>query len=66
MGTTSTAELKELIADLYRSTKELRQSQAESAKALERPASKRGLFVFLPSGEVMTLANPPGFKPKAF
>jgi hypothetical protein len=33
---------------------------------VERLASKRGLFVFEPSGEIMSLANPPGFKPKAF
>ena len=33
---------------------------------LERLAEKRGLFVFEPSGEVMSLANKKGFKPKAW
>jgi hypothetical protein len=33
---------------------------------LERRASKRGLFVFMPSGEIMALANPKGFLPKGY
>ncbi len=33
---------------------------------LERLAEKRGLFVFQPSGEIMTLANTEDFRPKAY
>jgi hypothetical protein len=33
---------------------------------LERLAEKHGLFVFMPSGEIMKLRNSKGFRPKAY
>jgi hypothetical protein len=58
----STLELQELVADLARSTKELRTSQQES----DRYAYRNGLWVLKCQDDITSIANSENFQAQVF